>query len=965
MKVVVRVRPYNTKESDTRSVVKVIDEQLLIFDPKEETDDFFFQGLKQRHRDVLRKPNKDMQFVFDRVFDGDVTNAEVYEHTTMSVLDGLLDGYNCSVFAYGATGAGKTYTMLGSPESPGITFLTMMELFRRIELIKNERTVEVAVSYLEVYNENIRDLFAPTGHLQICEDPQRGVVVNGLKLHKPQCAEELLDMLHSGNRRRTQHPTDANAESSRSHAIFTVYVKQQERSGRQVALRSRLAKMSLIDLAGSERATMLCSNSNKGSRMREGANINKSLLALGNCINALAGRTATSKAHIPYRNSKLTRLLKDSLDGNCCTVMIAAVGPSLSSFDDTYNTLKYADRAKNIKLNVKQNVVNNELHIAQYLRMIEELRAQVAQLKAALQLTQGSNHDLAPVPGQEPGPVPMQSKPLPDGSGACQVAAATGESEMSPDVAELKLRLQAAFGERRDAQRDYLRVVSQMRELELRIHRRLRKVDSLAVVSVDAGQLERRTSKADQAVQSLRHRLEVLVARKTEMERRILESQERLEALGVDNLPKVLQDWVKAQRLEIVVKNQKHQNRHLRRLAVVLDREEGLTNQLVSGLLRVVRRQYAILKANGIATCDVEEDYSMIVRQVEGCKGVAWADLQAADDPDATDKPAAASTVPNFAEILDLPLLSITAAVENDLKGCRSTWIQSTPLPSQADPGAVVYDGSHVKTAFRKLKLEPTPPRRKSPRLNPPSLPGADMDATFDVLPSPPHSSPVVPQEAAEDECNLTFTAPSLANSKQNLPTSDAPGPSILKTMQVATPVNRNLKEQQQPPRPTDSARLSASVSKGRSLKQLGPAFCDTGLRALENLRKHGFPSVVNKLEGPVKSVPDEKKKVPWKINGFKLHGTKRWPRPHPYQIDAPRRAQVAENGQSASAIPAKKLKMTTAVSAENLMLSRSTSYKRLPLPIHCQRPAVLSRLRSQSTSNMTRVPSETSNKID
>ena len=153
-----------------------------------------------------------------------------------------------------------------------------------------------------------------------------------------------MSLLRYGNSNRTQHPTDHNAESSRSHAVFQVWIKQSDRVA-GLSSNVKMAKMSLIDLAGSERG---CATGHSGERFREGNNINRSLLALGNCINALA----EGRRHVPYRDSKLTRLLQDSLGGNCKTVMIAAVSPSASSFEDTYNTLKYADRAKNIKSNV-------------------------------------------------------------------------------------------------------------------------------------------------------------------------------------------------------------------------------------------------------------------------------------------------------------------------------------------------------------------------------------------------------------------------------------------------------------------------------------------------------------------------------------------------------------------------------------------------------------------------------------
>ncbi|NXX57410.1 KI18B protein, partial [Scopus umbretta] len=292
------------------------------------------------------------------------------------------------VFAYGATGAGKTYTMLGSERSPGIMYLTMVDLYKRIEARKEEKNCEVLVSYQEVYNEQIHDLLEPKGPLAIREDPGKGVVVQGLSFHQPASAEQLLEMLANGNKNRTQHPTDANTTSSRSHAIFQIYVKQQDRVG-GITRDLQVAKMSLIDLAGSERAS---ATNAKGERLLEGANINRSLLALINVLNALAD-AKSKKTHIPYRDSKLTRLLKDSIGGNCRTVMIAAVSPSALAYEDTYNTLKYANRAKEIKLSLKSNVLSFDCHISKYAVICEQLQAEVADLRAKLRAYEDANRE--------------------------------------------------------------------------------------------------------------------------------------------------------------------------------------------------------------------------------------------------------------------------------------------------------------------------------------------------------------------------------------------------------------------------------------------------------------------------------------------------------------------------------------------------------------------------------------------
>lgn len=376
MRVYVRVRPENEREMNGRRVVEPIDPQLLVFDPLHEEPQYYYRG--KTYKEPGRKPNKNIQFVFDEVFDEESTNMQVYESVTKTLISSFLDGYNCAVFAYGATGSGKTHTMLGSQEDPGVIFFTTMELFREIESRATDEQLELSVSYFEIYNEVVYDLLTPmTKALAVREDPKRGVVVANLSVHQPKDAQHLLEMLEFGNRNRTQHPTDANAESSRSHAIFQVFLRRQDYSSSQ-EMSIQLSKMSLIDLAGSERASVAYRENRIKSVQREGSNINKSLLALGNCINALAHHSQNLKAkkkfgHIPYRNSKLTLLLRDSLGGNCHTAMIATVSPSCHSYDDTHNTLTYAKRAMGIQLNLKKNNISVGLQPRNYNQAIDSL----------------------------------------------------------------------------------------------------------------------------------------------------------------------------------------------------------------------------------------------------------------------------------------------------------------------------------------------------------------------------------------------------------------------------------------------------------------------------------------------------------------------------------------------------------------------------------------------------------------
>ncbi|XP_065087871.1 kinesin-like protein KIF18A isoform X2 [Ochlerotatus camptorhynchus] len=374
IRVAVRVRPLNRREleQNQRNIIKVLDRTTLMFDPDEDEDEFFFHGMKQTHRDMTKRVKKKLTMEYDDVFDGEANNEDVFRACTKPLVQSVMDGYNCSVFVYGATGAGKTFTMLGGEEYPGITFLTMKELFRQIDGLTNVRKFDIGISYLEVYNELVMNLLTKTGPLKLREDAN-GVVVSGLVLKQIHNAEELLELLALGNRSRTQHPTDANAESSRSHAIFQVHIRMVDKATGQ----KKTVKLSMIDLAGSERAA---STKGIGIRFKEGANINKSLLALGNCINKLAD----GLKHIPYRDSNLTRILKDSLGGNCQTVMIANISPSSLTYDDTYNTLKYASRAKKIRTTLKQNIVPSNVPKEYLVKKVNEQAFEIDRLKARL-----------------------------------------------------------------------------------------------------------------------------------------------------------------------------------------------------------------------------------------------------------------------------------------------------------------------------------------------------------------------------------------------------------------------------------------------------------------------------------------------------------------------------------------------------------------------------------------------------
>ena len=372
--VAVRCRPMNAREEACGhdSVVKVMDGSMVVVtDPPAKENDF-----------LRANKTREKRYAFDHAFDEKTPQESIFKSTTKLLIDGVMNGYNATVFAYGATGTGKTYTMIGTPTSPGLMVQTVEEFFVKVRA-NSDKKFTVKLSYLEVYNELIHDLLRGGGSnpeaakLDLREDVAEGVKVAGLCAKEASTTDEVMELLRQGNQHRTMEPTHANAVSSRSHAVLQITCEQREATA-DTHQTVKVGKLSLIDLAGSERASM---THNVGARMIEGANINRSLLALGNCINALAGN-AKQRGYIPYRDSKLTRLLKDSLGGNCRTVMICTCSPSHLYYEETLNTLKYANRAKNIKTTQTRNANEVDAHVAQYVNIIADLRAEISGLKA-------------------------------------------------------------------------------------------------------------------------------------------------------------------------------------------------------------------------------------------------------------------------------------------------------------------------------------------------------------------------------------------------------------------------------------------------------------------------------------------------------------------------------------------------------------------------------------------------------
>ncbi|VDO25659.1 unnamed protein product [Haemonchus placei] len=352
VKVVVRCRPMSQRELNQGHKVAV----------RVSTED----------NSVILEQEPRRTFYFDAVFPPDCDQMRVYNVAARPIVENVLKGYNGTIFAYGQTGTGKTFTMTGDlerPELQGIIPNSFAHIFDHIAKCQQDTTFLVRVSYLEIYNEELRDLLAKDSHtsnLEIKEKADIGVYVKNLISIIVGSASQMQKLMEFGNKNRKVGATQMNEESSRSHAMFSVTVEASERG------MVTQGKLHLVDLAGSERQSKTGA---AGERLKEAAKINLSLSTLGNVISALVDVKST---HIPYRNSKLTRLLQDSLGGNSKTVMIANIGPASYNYDETLSTLRYANRAKNIQNVARINEDPKDAQLRKYQHEIEMLRKQLA-----------------------------------------------------------------------------------------------------------------------------------------------------------------------------------------------------------------------------------------------------------------------------------------------------------------------------------------------------------------------------------------------------------------------------------------------------------------------------------------------------------------------------------------------------------------------------------------------------------
>ena len=333
-----------------------------------------------RQREWIENPNyfQYHRFTFDRIFDIDSTQDEVYGISALPAVESVLSGYNSTIFAYGQTGTGKTFTMEGFTfdyldPNRGIIPRTIEDIFKYIENNTNSNTTFIIrATYLQIYNEQISDLLKPEKkNLSIRESKQKGLYVESLSEWAVRSPNDIYALLERGSQSRAKANTHMNDVSSRSHAVFSIQVEQMEngQSGKSI----KVGKLNLVDLAGSERIKV---SGATGQQLEESKKINKSLSALGNVIYALTD--SKGRTHIPYRDSKLTRLLENSLGGNCRTTMIGMISPAECSFSESLSTLNFAKRAKSIKNRaiVNEDIDHNAL-IRQYENELKKLRKEL------------------------------------------------------------------------------------------------------------------------------------------------------------------------------------------------------------------------------------------------------------------------------------------------------------------------------------------------------------------------------------------------------------------------------------------------------------------------------------------------------------------------------------------------------------------------------------------------------------
>ena len=394
-KVYIRIKPHlqnekqKTRDSNINrinAINKTLTKDTLINETENEKIQMIKIEKNILYLEDVKNHKNNKTFLFDNIFNESTNNENIFNDAIKPMIDKILLGYNFTTLAYGVTGTGKTYTIFGDLTSNfgenGIIFKACDYLFEKIELNKKEENKSniinyfIKISYFEIYNEIVRDLINENSSpLMLVEDPQKGVMCSNAKEVIINDSVELKKIINKSNKKRTMASTNLNQFSSRSHALLQMTLeKKVQRVDSEDNYDIYNSKFLVVDLAGSERGA------EKGKRREEGVNINKSLFTLSNCLNILSEKSNTGK-FVPYRDSKLTRLLKDSLGGNILTVMIACISSLSINYDETLSSLNYAFKAKKITKKVMKNIKEINLNNMQYKEMIDSLKKEIFQLK--------------------------------------------------------------------------------------------------------------------------------------------------------------------------------------------------------------------------------------------------------------------------------------------------------------------------------------------------------------------------------------------------------------------------------------------------------------------------------------------------------------------------------------------------------------------------------------------------------
>lgn len=678
LRVYVRVKPL---DGDQKSIIDIVDDESIVFDPidaeNEPSYEYTIHG--KTFKSIGARKNKHSSYTFDRVFDDHSTNYKIYETVTRPMVDATINGLNCSVFAYGTTGSGKTYTMLGNHSCPGVIYHTSKDLFDRLLTMSNTDPLppELKICYFEIYNEKIRDLLVwepnnfircgnkrlrttpercrarqthDSHNLNVCEGSKDGAsfVIPDLSYHCPNNAEQLIHLLEAGNRNRSQHPTDANADSSRSHAIFQILLTRRINSNRGAEYELQQSKMSLIDLAGSERASVAYRAGNDRSKnlQMEGGNINKSLLALSSVITALAGR----HKFIPYRNSKLTRLLKDSLGGKCRTAMIATLCQQTNHYDDTQNTLIYAARAKCIKLqpgrnftgvavqprNYKIIIDNQNMQINNYKIQLEELKNEIAMLRA--QNIRSPNN----------------------------LTYIANDRGCFLDSSSHKQRLEALYEQRREIRMEILKYESKFKKNELKLVFKRFDEDKQQTLNGEVPRMNGNstfllTSGSNNAnlysenSQALKTQLEYF-----ETERKTLLEKARINELhihelttcmatefemksygGPEDFDRELLPYMQEKELSQELEEKIFSEQHAYDIAQEAMNRLMVTEGFLLEAANVIKYTHGLVKVRGLSDT-LETRMTQLLKKLDGKKNVVWKDDKYATENDSNDKPLSA-----------------------------------------------------------------------------------------------------------------------------------------------------------------------------------------------------------------------------------------------------------------------------------------------------------------------------------